>query len=65
LLPIPGTLFVGTIPADVQYVTTYAAAVVAGSSQVDAAKRLVAFLASAQAEGAIARSGMKPSSRQH
>ena len=63
LLPIPGTLFVGTIPAEVQYVTTYAAAVVSGSSQVDAAKRLIAFLSSAQAEGAIAKSGMKPSRR--
>ena len=63
VLPIPGTLFVGTIPSEVQYVTTYAAAVVSGSSQVDAAKRLIAFLSSAEAEGAIAKSGMKPSRR--
>ena len=59
VLPIEGTTFVGTIPAEVQYVTTYAGAVVAGSLQVDAAKRLLAFLASEGAAAAIARSGME------
>jgi len=60
LLPIPNTQFVGTIPAEIQYETTYAAAVVAGSTQVDAARRLVAFLSAADAAGAITRSGMEP-----
>jgi molybdate transport system substrate-binding protein len=60
VLPIPGTTFVGTIPAEVQYVTTYAAAVVEGSSQLEAAKRLVGFLSSDGARAAITRSGMEP-----
>lgn len=60
VLPIPGVDFVGTIPQEVQYVTTYAAAVVANSGQVDAAKRLIAFLASERATAAITKSGMDP-----
>ena len=60
LLPIQGTTFVGTIPQDVQYVTTYAAAVIAASTQVDAAKRLIAFLGSEASAPAIVKSGMEP-----
>ena len=60
LLPIAGTTFVGPIPSEVQYVTTYAAAVVAGSNQADAARRLIRFLASESSAGAITRSGMEP-----
>jgi molybdate transport system substrate-binding protein len=63
LLPIPGTQFVGTIPADVQYVTTYAAAVVSGTAQEASARRLVTFLASAEASAAITKSGMEPAKR--
>ena len=60
VLPIAGTQFVGTIPAEVQYVTTYAAAVVSGSTQPEMAKRLIAFLSSPEAAAAIERSGMEP-----
>ena len=60
LLPIQGTTFVGTIPEDVQYVTTYAAAVIASSTQVEAAKRLIAFLGSESSAAAIVKSGMEP-----
>ena len=63
LLPVSGVDFVGTIPADVQYVTVYAGAVVAGSKETDASKRLIAFLASAGATAAIKKSGMEPSRR--
>ena len=38
----------------------FAAAVVAGSNQVDNAKRLIAFLSSPQAAAAIIKSGMEP-----
>jgi molybdate transport system substrate-binding protein len=60
LLPIANTTFVGPIPNDVQYVTTYAAAVVAASTQVDASRRLIAFLSSDAAAAAITKSGMEP-----
>lgn len=60
ILPLPNVTFVGPIPNDVQYVTTYAAAVVQGSAQVAAARRLIAFLSSPQAHAAIETSGMTP-----
>jgi len=60
LLPIAGADFVGPIPAEIQYVTTYAAAVVAGSKQIDASKKLIAVLSSEHAAAAIKKSGMEP-----
>ena len=62
LLPVPGVDFVGTIPAEVQKVNVYAAAVVAGSKETEASKRLIAFLSSAGATAAIKKSGMEPAS---
>lgn len=60
LLPIEGTTFVGPIPSEVQYVTTYAAAIVATSTQMEASQRLIAFLSTEAASAAIRRSGMEP-----
>jgi molybdate transport system substrate-binding protein len=60
VLPLPGVQFVGTIPAEVQYVTVYAAAVVAGSTNVDAGKRLITFLTSPAVASTIRKSGMEP-----
>jgi molybdate transport system substrate-binding protein len=60
VLPVPNVDFIGTIPESVQYVTTYAAAVVKGSSQIDASRRLIAFLSSQGAMAAIKKSGMEP-----
>jgi molybdate transport system substrate-binding protein len=61
LLHAPGVDFVGTIPAEIQYLSVFAAAVVTGSKEPDAAKRLIAFLTSENAGTAIKRSGMEPS----
>jgi len=61
VLAVPNVDFVGTIPESVQYVTTYAAAVVKGTLQLDASKRLIAFLSSEAAMAAIKKSGMEPS----
>jgi molybdate transport system substrate-binding protein len=61
VLPVPNVDFIGTIPEAVQYVTTYAAAVVKGSTQIEASKRLIAFLSSPGAMAAITKSGMEPS----
>lgn len=63
LLPVKGVDFVGTIPAELQKVNIYAAAVVAGSAQAAACKRLIAFLASDAAVAAIEKSGMQPTRR--
>jgi molybdate transport system substrate-binding protein len=61
LLPVAGVDFVGTIPVEVQKVNVYAAAVVAGSKETDASKKLIAFLASDAATAAMKKSGMEPS----
>jgi molybdate transport system substrate-binding protein len=61
ILPVRGVDFVGTIPAEVQYVAVFAAAVVAGSKETDASERLIAFLASETATAAIKKNGMEPS----
>jgi molybdate transport system substrate-binding protein len=55
-----GVDFAGRIAPEIQFVQTFSAAVVAGSQQTEAAKRLIAYLASARAAEAIRNSGMEP-----
>jgi molybdate transport system substrate-binding protein len=55
-----GVDFAGRIAPEIQFVQTFSAAVVAGSEQIEAAKRLIALLASARAAEAIRNSGMEP-----
>jgi len=59
ILPAHGVDFVGTIPEEIQFVQTFAAAVVKGTKEPDASKRLIAFLASDKATPAIEKTGMK------
>jgi len=60
LVNAPGIDFVGPVPEEVQYLSIFSAAIVAGSQQVDAGQRLIHFLGSEAAEAAIRRSGMDP-----
>jgi len=57
---VAGVDFVGPIPEEIQFVSVFSAAIVAGSQQTEASKRLIAFLASEHAKAAIRRSGMEP-----
>jgi molybdate transport system substrate-binding protein len=57
---VPGIDFVGPVPEEIQYLSIFSAAIVAGSKQVDAGQRLIHFLGSEAAEAAIRRSGMDP-----
>jgi molybdate transport system substrate-binding protein len=57
---VPGVEYVGTIPAEVQLVQTFSAAVVSGSQEMAASKHLLAFLASGSAKAAIGKNGMEP-----
>jgi molybdate transport system substrate-binding protein len=59
LLPGQGVDFVGIIPAEIQHVSVFTAAVVTGSNRQEAARRLIAFLASETAIAAIRKSGMQ------
>lgn len=60
LKPIPGIDIVGKLPPDLQKVTIFSAGVVAASKEPDAAKALIAFLASPAAQAAILDSGLEP-----
>jgi molybdate transport system substrate-binding protein len=60
ILAAPGVDFAGAFPAELQMIQVFAAAAVANASALDAAKRLIAFLASPQAAEAIRHSGMEP-----
>ena len=66
LLPVseivhaPGVELAGVIAEEIQLNQVFAAAVVAGSNEVESAKRLIAFLASERASAAIKGGGMEP-----
>jgi molybdate transport system substrate-binding protein len=60
ILHAHGVDFAGSIAAEIQFVQTFSAAVVAGSRQIEGSKRLIEFLASARASEAIRSSGMEP-----
>ena len=55
-----GVELAGVIAEEIQLHQIFAAAIVAGSKEVEAAKRLIAFLASARAAGTIRNGGMEP-----
>jgi molybdate transport system substrate-binding protein len=60
ILHAAGVDFGGILPPEIQFVQVFSAAVVAGSGDIEAAMRLIEFLASARASEAIRRSGMEP-----
>jgi len=55
-----GVDLAGVIAEEIQLNQVFAAAVVAGSKEAEAGKRLIAFLASERASGTIKSSGMEP-----
>src|SRR6266851_8548542 len=60
LIHVPGVTFVGAIPAEVQPVTFFAAALTSTAQQPQAASALIRFLASPEAAPAISKAGLKP-----
>jgi molybdate transport system substrate-binding protein len=60
LVGVAGLDIVGELPAELQQVTVFAAAVVETTSDEAAARRLAAFLTSPQAAAAIRAKGMQP-----
>ena len=60
LLPEPGIDYVGPLPPEVQRVTVFSAGVAAGSRNPDAARALIRFLASSEAAGTVAKTGLEP-----
>jgi len=60
ILHASGVEHAGVIAEEIQLHQIFAAAVVAGSKQIDAAKRLIAFLSSEGAAATIRSGGMEP-----
>ena len=60
LMSVPGIQYVGVITDELQLIQMFSAAIVKGSQQADAAKRLIQFLASDRAAAAIKSNGMEP-----
>lgn len=60
LLPIAGIDIVGPLPPALQKVTIFSAGIVSGAKEPEAAKALIAFLASPQAAAAVVKSGLEP-----
>jgi molybdate transport system substrate-binding protein len=58
-----GVDIAGSIAPEAQFMQTFSAAVVAGSAELGASKRLIEFLTSAHASEAIRKSGMEPLAR--
>ena len=60
LMHLPGIDVLGALPQEVQIVTTFSGGVCAASSQPQAARDLLAFMASSVADDAKRRQGMEP-----
>lgn len=60
LIDVPGTDFVGTVPADIQPPTYFVGLLTANAKQPEAAVALLRFLSSEQAAPVITKRGLKP-----
>jgi molybdate transport system substrate-binding protein len=60
IMHAPGVELAGILAEEIQLNQVFAAAVVAGAKEIEAAKRLIAFLASERASAPIRNGGMEP-----
>lgn len=60
LLPVPGIAHVTPLPPEVQKMSVFSAGVAMSTRDSDAARAVIKFLASPEAAGAIAKSGLEP-----
>ncbi|HEY2135191.1 MAG TPA: substrate-binding domain-containing protein [Xanthobacteraceae bacterium] len=60
LMPVKGIELLGPIPAEIQKVTVFSAAVAAGAHEPAAGEALIRFLAAPSAAAVITKSGMEP-----
>lgn len=59
ILPVKGVTLVGPLPAELQLYTTYAATIVAGTPQAEAARAWIAYLAGPAGRRAFAERGLE------
>jgi molybdate transport system substrate-binding protein len=60
LRPTAGVTVAGTLPADIQLPTIYAAAIVTNAPNADAARAFLGALAGAEGRAAVAKAGLEP-----
>ncbi len=60
ILVAPGVAFAGGLAPEIQFMQVFSAAAVAGTKQIEGARKLIAHLASPRASAAIRNSGMEP-----
>jgi len=60
LLAVPGIDFVGPLPAELQSVTPFVAAIPAGAQNADAGRQLIDFLRTPEAKRVIKAKGLEP-----
>jgi molybdate transport system substrate-binding protein len=60
LLPVTGIDYLGPLPADIQEVTVFSAAVHKAAGQADVARALLKFLTAPEAAAIIRKTGMEP-----
>jgi len=60
LLPVPGIAHITPLPPELQKASLFTAGIGANSPDRDAARKVIAFLASAEARQAISDSGLEP-----
>jgi molybdate transport system substrate-binding protein len=64
LQPEKGIVVVGPLPADVQKITVFSAGIVVGAKAPDAARALIAYLASPAVAATITKAGLEPAKAQ-
>lgn len=60
LVPVPGLQYVGPIAAEIQFTSVFTAAIVEGSPNADAARRLIEYLASDRVAASLQKNAMGP-----
>lgn len=60
LLAVPGVDFVGPLPAELQSVTPFVAAIPAAAQNIEAGRELIAFLTTPEAKRVIRAKGLEP-----
>ncbi len=60
ILPVPGAILVGPLPAELQNVIVYAAAIGSSATAAAAARALIAYLASPATAASMRRRGLEP-----
>ena len=60
ILPTEGIVFVGPIPTEYQKVSTFSAGITTRSRNVEAARRLIEFMSSAEVADVVAEAGLAP-----